>query len=147
MAYVALIFWFTTMLVGLYMFTIWLIEIDLTDPNASATRLPVAVVVSHMLLVLTGLAVWVFFLILGRPVLAWVAVAILGMIAVLGFAMFARWIPVYREPVVTSGTHPLRPHAAPPESAFPVAVVIGHGLLAVSTLVLVLLTALSKSGV
>jgi hypothetical protein len=32
--------------------------------------------------------------------------------------------------------------AAPPEGSFPVVVVLGHGLLAVSTAVLVLLTAL-----
>ncbi|HEV2374843.1 MAG TPA: hypothetical protein VGS19_22115 [Streptosporangiaceae bacterium] len=147
MAYAALITWFITLLGGLYMLTIWLIERDVGDPAAQASRLPVPVVVTHMLLALAGLAVWVGFLILHRVVLAWTAASMLGLIALLGLTMFARWIPVYREPATPDIAQGLpASHASPPESAFPVAVVIAHGLLAVSTLVLVVLTALAKSG-
>jgi hypothetical protein len=60
--------------------------------------------------------------------------------------MFARWIPVYRGPARSPG--PARPDggslAVPAEGNFPVVVVAAHGLLAVSTLVLALLTALGS---
>ena len=53
-------------------------------------------------------------------------------VALLGFTMLARWIPVRR-----NGTA---------ESRFPVGVVIGHGLFAATTLVLALLAALGVGG-
>jgi hypothetical protein len=143
MAYAALITWFTTILAGLYMLTVWLIEHDMTDASAQASRLPVPVIFSHLLLALTGLGVWAAYLILDRRVLAWAAVSILGLIALLGLAMFARWIPVHREPVLSTAVQGLpAAQASPPEGAFPLAVVISHGLLAACTAVLVLLTAL-----
>jgi hypothetical protein len=58
--------------------------------------------------------------------------------------MFARWIPVYRAPAPPAG--PAQPPgtalAVAAEGNFLVAVVAVHGLLAVSTLVLALITAL-----
>jgi hypothetical protein len=147
MAYLSLIAWFTTILPGLYMLTVWLIERDVTDRSAGASRLPVPVVCSHLLLALTGLGVWVAYLVLDRPVLAWVAVAILALIALLGVAMFARWIPVYREPMAPAAVQALPAAQTPaPEGAFPFAVVLGHGLLATTTIVLVVLTALGVGG-
>jgi hypothetical protein len=143
MAYVALITWFVTILPGLYMLAVWLIENDVTDRNTAASRLPTPVIFTHLLLAVTGLGVWVSYLLFGHKVLAWTAFSILGVIALLGAAMFARWIPVYREPDVPGAARVLYPgQAAPPEGSFPVVVVLGHGLLAVSTAVLVLLTAL-----
>jgi hypothetical protein len=58
--------------------------------------------------------------------------------------MFARWIPVYRGPARPAGIAQLSGDApaVPAEGNFPVVVVAAHGLLAVSTLVLALLTAL-----
>jgi hypothetical protein len=146
MAYLALIAWFTTILPGLYMLTVWLIERDVTDRSAGSSRLPVPVVCSHLLLALTGLGVWVAYLVLDRPILAWAAVSILALIALLGVAMFARWIPVSREPVVPAIQVLQAAQAPAPEGAFPFAMVIGHGLLAVTTVVLVVLTALGVGG-
>jgi len=147
MAYAALITWFTTILAGLYMLTVWLIENDVTDRSAGASRLPAPVIFSHLLLAVTGFGVWAAYLILDRPMLAWAAVFVLGLIVLLGLAMFARWIPVYREPVAPAAAQVL-PAAppSPPEGAFPLAVVVSHGLLATSTAVLVLLTALGIGG-
>lgn len=144
MAYAALITWFTTILAGLYMLTVWLIEVDITDRHVGSGQLRRPVIFSHLVLALTGFGVWVAYLVLDRSLLAWTAVGILGLIALLGLAMFARWIPVYREPPGPAVTLALP--AAPPESAFPLAVVIGHGLFAGSTVVLVLLTALGVAG-
>ena len=143
MAYVALVTWFVTLLPGLYMLAVWLIENDVTDRTAAASRLPTPVIFTHLLLAVSGLVVWVLYLLLGHKILAWAAVSILGLIALLGAAMFARWIPVYREPNVPGAAQVLPTvQAAPPEGSFPVVVVFGHGVLAVSTAVLVLLTAL-----
>jgi hypothetical protein len=63
-----------------------------------------------------------------KSMLAWVAFVLLLPVAVLGFTMLAWWIPARR-----TGTA---------ESRFPVPVVVGHGLFAATTLVLVLLAAL-----
>jgi hypothetical protein len=145
MAYVALITWFATILAGLYMLAVWLIERDVTDSGAADSRLPAPVIFTHLGLAVTGLGVWVTYLILDRPVLAWIAVSILALIAMLGVAMFARWIPVYREPEVPGAAQVLTT-TGPPEGNFPLVVVCGHGLLAGSTAILVLLTALGVGG-
>lgn len=145
MAFVALIMWFTTVLAGLYMLAVWLIENDVTgQDSAVASRLPVPVIFTHLGLAVTGLVVWVGYLLFDREVLAWTAVSILALIALLGLAMFARWIPVYRGPAVSApvpqGTAVT--YDIPAEGNFPLVVVAGHGVFAISTFVLVLLTAL-----
>jgi hypothetical protein len=154
MGFTALITWIGTVLLGLYMLTVWLIENDATGPGAS--HLPAAVVFTHLALAVSGLGVWVVYLIADRANLAWVAVGALSAIVLLGVSMFARWIPVHRgvdEPVPALvpfpgdlSPFPGDPPAAPPESNFPVAVVACHGLLAATTYVLVLLTALNVGG-
>ena len=159
MRFIALIAWFITALGGLYMLVVWLIENDATDQRHSASRLPLPVIVGHVTLALTGLAVWVAYLLLDRVALAWTALCILGAIALLGITMFARWIPVYRtvDPVPQlalvpgGGAAGLAPaaqavHDTPPEGNFPLVVVVAHGTFAVSTVVLVLLTALGVGG-
>jgi hypothetical protein len=161
MAYIALIAWFVTALGGLYMLVVWLIENDATDQRHAASRLPLPVIVGHVTLALTGLGVWVAYLLLDRDALAWTALGILGGIALLGVTMFARWIPVYRTadvpvatPVLVPGGGAAGPALAaaqvtdgtPPEGNFPLVVVVAHGTFAVSTVVLVLLTALGVGG-
>jgi hypothetical protein len=168
MGFIALITWFITVLGGLYMLAVWLIENDATNQRNTASRLPLPVILTHMTLAIAGLAVWVSYLLLDRDGLAWTALGILGLIALLGIAMFARWIPVYRtsgaaaEPVPVPATAPtsafgsaqpvpVAPAAeasldAPPEGNFPLVVVVAHGLFAASTITLVLLTALGVGG-
>jgi hypothetical protein len=143
-AFAALITWFAAILLGLFMLAVWLIENDVTDRVVAPSRLPVVIIFAHLSLAAAGLATWVVYLILGRTIFAWAAIGILGGIAVLGATMFLRWIPVYRGPAGSAG--PVQPAsgapAVPAEGNFPVVVVAAHGLLAVSTLVLALLTAL-----
>ncbi len=160
MGFVALIVWFVTALWGLYMLAVWLIENDATRQGNAASRLPLPVILAHVGLAVTGLVVWVAYLLLDRPVLAWTAVGILVGIALLGLAMFARWIPVYRMaddgvrvPVgaavgATAGGTPARrpPRELPAEGSFPLLIVLAHGAFAVSTVVLVVLTALGVGG-
>ncbi|HEV8274516.1 MAG TPA: hypothetical protein VGQ26_02310 [Streptosporangiaceae bacterium] len=146
MGFATVITWFATVLMGLFMLAVWLIENDVTSHGVARSRLPVPIIFTHLGLAATGLSVWVAFLIFNRKSLAWTAVGILVAIAVLGATMFLRWIPVYRGPARSAGL-PQPPGglvAVPAEGNFPVVVVTAHGLLAVSTLVLALLTALGN---
>ncbi len=165
MRFVALIVWFITALWGLYMLAVWLIENDATRQGNAASRLPLPVILAHVGFAVTGLGVWVAYLLLDRPVLAWTAVGILVVIALLGLTMFARWIPVYRMaddeasvPVAAmsggpAASAPGAGHAGmpgtgslPAEGSFPLLIVLAHGVFAVSTVVLVVLTALGVGG-
>ena len=98
MGFAALITWFATVLAGLYMFTVWLIENDVTSRHTASSQLPVPVVFTHLGLAVAGLGVWVAYLVLDRETLAWTAFGVLCLIVLLGLTMFARWIPVYRDP-------------------------------------------------
>ncbi|MGN6174318.1 MAG: hypothetical protein ACTHPS_15450 [Streptosporangiaceae bacterium] len=147
MSFATVITWFAAVLLGLYMLAVWLIENDVTGRGVTPSRLPVPVVFAHLGLAASGLSVWVAFLIFNRKALAWTAVGILVAVALLGLTMFARWIPVHRGPSrPASPASPPQPPAGalavPAEGNFPVVVVAAHGLLAVTTLILALLTAL-----
>jgi hypothetical protein len=152
MGVVALITWIITASAGLFLLAIWLIEYDREYQTASATRLPVPVIASHVLLAVTGLVIWAVYLVAENDRLAWTAVVILLVVATLGLVMAVRWIGVYRAFTVARARRPAPADApgsrpiAPPERNFPVPVVIGHGIFAVLTLLLVLLTAL-RSGI
>jgi len=141
--FVVLITWFAAVLMGLFMLAVWLIENDVTDRGVAPSRLPVLVIFGHMFLAAAGLGVWATYLIVERMMFAWVAIGILGGIAALGATMFLRWIPVYRHTDPPGiGQLSAEMTAAPAERNFPVAIVALHGLLAVSTLILALLTVL-----
>jgi hypothetical protein len=150
MSTIALITWIITALGGLYLLAIWLIEYDREFQGAAATRLPVPVILTHALLAVSGLVLWIVFLAVDQQRLAWAAVVVLGTVAVLGLFMAARWIGVYRAAAApgrtfaAAGPGSLRADTAPipPERHFPVSVVVAHGIFAVTTLVLVVLTAL-----
>ena len=141
MSIAALFTWMITILAGLTLFVIWVIEYYREFQSAAATRLPVPVISAHALLGVFSLMLWIGYLLLGKQRLAWATVAALGAVAALGLIMAARWIGVYRA-FADPGPAFTRSNTAPPERSFPLPVVIGHGILAVTTLVLVLLTAL-----
>ena len=141
MSVVALFTWMVTVLAGLVLLVIWIIEYDPEFQSAAATRLPVPVISAHALLGLGGLRLWISYLLLDQKGLAWATVAALGTVAVLGLIMAARWIGVYRA-VGNPGPSLTRNVNVPPERNFPLPVVVAHGILAVTTLTLVLFTAL-----
>jgi hypothetical protein len=148
MEFAALITWFVAILAGLYMLAVWLIENDVTS-RATPSRLPAPVIFSHLFLAATGFTLWVGYLVMHRKTLAWAAVAVLLGIAALGLTMFLRWIPVYYGSPDSPGPPASSLAAAgdaPAEGHFPVILVYCHGLLAVTTLILVLLTALGLGG-
>jgi hypothetical protein len=145
MSVVALFTWMITVFFGLILVIIWIIEYDREFQSAAATRLPVPVIFGHALLALGGLLLWISYLLLDEERLAWAAAAVLGAVAVLGLIMAARWFGVYRA-YDAPGPSLTRSTTAPPERHFPLPVVVSHGVLAVTTLVLVLLTALDVGG-
>ena len=141
MSVAALFTWIFTVLAGLILLIIWIIEYDPEFQSAAATRLPVPVISTHALLGLGGLLLWIGYLLEDQERLAWATVAALGTVASLGLIMAARWVRVYRA-VVDPGPSLTRQMPVPPERNFPLPVVVIHGILAVTTLVLVLFTAL-----
>jgi manganese efflux pump family protein len=171
----ALIAWIITAGGGLYLLSIWLIEYDKDFHSVAATRLPPAVLASHVMLAGGGLLVWAGYLILDSDRLAWTAVAALGLAATLGLVMAVRWLGVYRAGRAAARARRLEPHLTlvggqsrvgrgnqagdgrvgvlapsfdfgPPERNFPLPVVIAHGAFAAVTITLVLLTALGVGG-
>lgn len=141
MSIVALYTWMVTVLAGLLLLVIWIIEYDREFQSSAATRLPVPVIVTHALMGMGGLLLWIGYLLVDKERLAWATVVVLAAVALLGLVMAARWIRVYRE-FADPGPSLTRSIAVPPERNFPLPVVVTHGVLAVTTLVLVVYTAL-----
>ena len=147
MGVAALISWFVTAFVGLYLLAVWLIENDVTRRGAAASRLPGPVILAHILLALIGLVIWAVHLLSRSGTLGWTALGMLIIIAVLGVTMFTRWIPVHAAYMAAEAAQSRSAESDfPAERAFPVTVVIIHGVLAVTTVTLVLLTVLGAGG-
>ena len=144
MSVAALFTWMATIAAGLILFIIWIIEYDHEFQSAARTRLPVPVISAHVLLAACGLELWISYVLLDDERLAWAAAAALGTVALLGLIMAARWIRVYRA-IPAPGPSLTRTSAVPAERNFPLPIVIGHGILAVTTLVLVLFTVFGTS--
>lgn len=141
---IAFYVWMITILAGLLLLVIWIMEYDHEFQSAAATRLPVPVISAHALLGMGGLMLWIGYLLVDQQRLAWAAVVVLGTVATLGLIMAARWVGVYRAYANPRGL--AREVAVPPERKFPVPVVVTHGILAITTLGLVTLTALGVGG-
>ena len=77
-------------------------------------------------------------------VLAWIAVALVAIVALLGFSMLAIWLGQRRQPAAPVTASATATDAA--EQRFPAPVVGLHGVLAAATLVLVVLTAAGVGG-
>ena len=166
MSLIALATWIVTAGFGLYLLSIWLIEYDKDFQSVTATRLPPAVLTSHVLFAGGGLLAWIGYLILDQDRLAWTAVVAVLTAATLGVTMAIRWVGVYRAGRASKRRQAelaAAPHAVlagpgavatleqaadlgPPERNFPLPVVIAHGAFAAATITLVLLTALGVGG-
>ncbi|MFE3104950.1 hypothetical protein [Nocardia tengchongensis] len=142
MAIAALITWLLTATGGFVLLGTWIAKGGVREPRTS--HLPPPVIFGHFLLAVIGLVLWIVYLVVDSDALAWVAFGFLVPVAALGFVMLLRWIPIYRAaraaaaepaPLSIAGEGPAEQH-------FPVLIVGGHGVFAVVTVVLVLLTAL-----
>jgi hypothetical protein len=98
---------------------------------AGGPRLQPVVISGHIALAAAGLLVWIAYLATNKAVLAWTAVALLPLVAGLGMALLV---------LGSSGER----RGPPAGRRVPILVVIGHGLLAAGTVLLVLLAALGS---
>jgi hypothetical protein len=124
----ALVAWLVTALGGFVLLGRWL---QGGGHKPGASRLPAPAVFAHFLLAAAGLVLWIVYLLTDADALAWVAFVALVLIASLGLGLFARWLP-------GRGTS----SAGSADGRLPFPVVAVHGVVAVATVVLVLLTAL-----
>jgi manganese efflux pump family protein len=139
MRVVALISWIVTALAGATLFGIWVARGGPRRQGAGATRFPPPLIFGHPLLAATGLIIWIIHVATDTDVLRWVAFAILLVVAALGFTMARLWRQERAAAEAATGQPTTE---LPPEQHFPVPLIGLHGLLALATLVLVLLTAL-----
>ena len=140
MSIAALITWLITAGFGSFMLARWIGHGGLRRAGGAATHFPPARVFSHFLLAAAGLIVWIVYLVTDISILAWVAVADLVLVALLGGLLVRQWASDGRAAMTASG----RSDDAEldlAEQHIPRAPVVLHGIFAVSTLVLVLLSA------
>src|SRR5918992_3127904 len=91
MKWAALIAWVLTAGGGFVLFSIWLMRGGMRQQQEDGRRIRPPLILSHFLLAAIGLVVWIVYLVNDSEALAWLAFAILAVVAVLGWTMFAIW--------------------------------------------------------
>jgi hypothetical protein len=138
MAIAALLTWLVTAGFGFFMLMRWIRRGGLRRGDAD-THFPPALVFTHFGLAAGGLVVWIVYLVTGRSMLAWIAFAALAVVAILGGFLVRRWTLDGRAAMAAGARAPSVNLA---EQHIPRPPVVLHGIFAVSTVVLVLFTAL-----
>jgi manganese efflux pump family protein len=128
MEWAALILWILTAGGGFVLLAIWLKAGGMAQ-SASGRIRPV-LILTHFALAATGLVLWIVYTIGDSSTVAWIAFALLGVVALIGFGMLGMWL-----------SQRSRHDGEAAEQRFPVPIVGLHGLLAATTLVLVFLAA------
>jgi hypothetical protein len=148
MKWAALIAWVITAGGGFAMFGLWLRGGGMRQGDHPGRLIRPPLILGHLLLAATGLVLWIIYLVSGSDALAWISFVLLVFVALLGFTMFAIWVQQRKEApgaAVAAGEGGAgtvsRGGSEPAERRFPVPIVAAHGLLAATTLVLVLLAA------
>jgi len=154
MKWAALILWVITALGGFGLLGIWLQRGGQRQADRPGQHIRPPLIFGHMAIAATGLVLWIIYVASDSDALAWIAFVLLLVVASLGFAMFAIWLQ-RRQRAGAAGAAPAGAGTAAPveaaspveadvpaEQHFPLPIVGAHGILAATTLVLVLLTAL-----
>jgi hypothetical protein len=102
-------------------------------------RIKPPLILTHFGLAAIGLVLWIIYVFNGSDTLAWIAFGILVVVALIGWTMFAIW---WQRRQAVAAASPGSMSSQPAEQSFPVGIVTLHGLLAVTTVVLVFLTAI-----
>ena len=134
MEWAALITWLLTAAGGFVLLLVWVSRGGMrqTEPGS---RIRPPLILSHFLLAAAGLVLWIIYVFSDNDTLAWIAFATLVVVALLGWTMFAIWLRRRRTTEAVETDRPAEQH-------FPVSVVALHGVLAVTTVVLVFLAAI-----
>jgi len=174
----ALIAWLVTAGSGAYVLGSWLSHGGSLRRRTGGTGAPPAVIFGHFGLALTGLVIWIVYMVAGWAALAWTAVGVLLPVAGLGMAALAIGLPglpslpdltgrpvpavagsaaagssaggsvtgsttANRSTTATGSTVAGSPgRAASAKRRLSPLIVVGHGVVAVTTMLLVLLAAL-----
>ena len=138
MEWAALITWVLTAGGGFFLLATWLARGGMRQGREPGTRIRPALILSHFLLAATGLLLWIIYLVTDSDALAWIALVLLAIVAILGWTMFAIWYQRRQRGRMAEAVDP----GTPAEQHFPVPIVALHGVLAVTTVVLVFLTAI-----
>jgi hypothetical protein len=156
MAIAALVTWIITAGLGFFMLGTWIAQGGTRADGVSNFRPPV--VFGHFVLAAGGLVVWIVYVLNDATTLAWVAFVDLLLVAVIGDVLVVRWTKDRRgsasdtAPATGVGRRSGATMTAPTsgrqlaEQRIPTPAVILHGIFAVSTVVLVLLSALEIGG-
>jgi manganese efflux pump family protein len=136
MEWAALISWIVTAGGGFVLLTLWLRHGGMRQREGRQIRPPL--ILSHFGLAATGLVLWIIYLASDSDALAWIAFAVLVAVALLGWTMFAIW---WQRRQAGAAATPASTPGLPAEQRFPISIVTLHGLLAVTTVVLVFLAA------
>lgn len=127
----ALVLWVITALGGATLAAIWLTGRGPAQHRAGVARISPYRLGSHFALAATGLILWVVHVVTDNGAPGWIALALLPVVATIGFLMFMTWL---------AGRGAVTISEKPAEQRFPVAVVAAHGLFAVLTLLAVLVS-------
>jgi hypothetical protein len=92
----ALAAWVVTVAAGARLLAGWIAHGGLRRRGARVAGVPRAVIVGHFTLALTGLGVWIGFLVTDATALAWVSVAVVLSVAGLGMATLSGGLPEWR---------------------------------------------------
>lgn len=137
MKWAALITWVLTAGGGIVLLGLWLRGGGM-KPSAERARIRPPLILGHFALAAAGLVLWIVYVAVDTNALAWIAFVLLLVVALMGFTMFAIWAQRRRG---RGGSIEAARETEPAEQHFPVPVVALHGLLAATTLVLVVLAA------
>lgn len=127
MDWAALVTWVITAGGGFVLLAIWLKNGGMAQRESG--RIRPAIILTHFALAATGLVLWIIYVASDKSVIAWIAFALLLVVALIGFTMFGIWLSQRKNRVASA------------EQRFPIPIVGLHGLLAATTLVLVFLAA------
>jgi hypothetical protein len=137
MEWAALISWIVTAGGGFVLLALWLRHGGMRQREGGRQIRP-PLILGHFGLAATGLVLWILYVATDSDALAWIAFATLVVVAALGWTMFAIW---FQRRQARATAAPASTPGVPAEQHFPVPIVALHGLLAVTTVVLVFLAA------
>jgi hypothetical protein len=151
MAIAALITWIITAGFGAFMLARWASRGGVRHAEGAGTNLPPYRVFTHFGLAVAGLILWIVYIVTDSTLLAWIAFADLVIVASIGLVMVMQWAKDGRAAMAAAAASggPFRADASGVDLAeqhIPRPPVVLHGIFAVSTVVLVLLSALGIGG-
>src|SRR4029450_2161709 len=91
MSIAALVTWIITAGFGSFMLIRWATHGGLRKIEGAETHLPPVRVFTHFGLAAAGLIVWIIYLVTDNTLLAWIAVADLVVVAIIGVVMVRQW--------------------------------------------------------